>query len=197
MNRAAKSKPTGTALYLRIEKMKTKRVFATITLVLPLFCAGTMRAADGFEGVHCGSDVAKAMIGKKVSNERVVVIEARHKDLDLKDLGAEEISDRRNLITWRICGDEYAVLEEGDVVKDVLKLPPHSKETPQFLGSCQLNGKDLPGTIIGVLKNEEGASTLSVLSAWKIDEKKVKFVKLETEGLRCGREGIVTEDGGR
>src|SRR4029077_11037099 len=119
------------------------KVFAT--LVLPLFWLSSIYGADGFEAVRCGSDVRKAMVGRKTSNERVVVIEARHKDLQLKDLGAEEISDRLNLIFWRICGEEYAVLEDGDVVKDALTFPKHSKESPEFVGSCQLNGKDLPG----------------------------------------------------
>jgi len=48
-----------------------------------------------------------------------------------------------------------------------------------------------------VLKNENGVEMLSAVSAWKIDEKQVKFVKLQTEGLRCSRDGISTADGGR
>src|SRR2546430_10004704 len=53
----------------------------------------------------------------------------------------------------------------------ILKFPEHSKESPQFSGSCQLNGHDLPGFAIGVLRNEEGAAILQALSAWRIDEK--------------------------
>ena len=64
------------------------------------------------------------------------------------------------------------------------------------LGSCQLNGHDVPGFAIGVLKNEAGVEMLPAVSAWKIDEKQMKFVKLETEGLRCSRDGISTADGG-
>jgi hypothetical protein len=132
-----------------------------------------------------------------MSNEKVVALEERHKDLGLKDLGGTEISDRLFLISWRICGDEYVLLEDQDVVRDVLKSPKHSKESPQFIGSCQLNGHDAPGTAIGVLKNEEGVETLPAVIAWTIDEKQKKFVKLETEGLRCSRNGIITADGGR
>jgi len=177
--------------------MKTAISFVTFVLVLPLFCISSIYGADGFESVRCGSDVRKAMVGRKVSNERVVVIEARHKDLQLKDLGAEEISDSLDLIFWRICGEEYAVLEGGDVIRDVLKFPKHSKDSPEFVGSCQLNGRDLPGYMIGVLKNEEGTAMLRAVTAWKIDEKQKKFVELPTEGLRCSRDGISTEDGGR
>jgi hypothetical protein len=177
--------------------MNTRTVVVSFMLILPLFCMSSVCGADGFESVRCGSDVRKALLGRKMSNERVVILEARHKDLQLKDLGAEEISDRLNLIFWRICGEEYAVLEDGDFVRDVLKFPKHSKDSPQFIGSCQLNGHDLPGFAIGVLKNEEGAAMLQALSAWKIDEKQKKFVTLQTEGLRCSRDGIITADSGR
>src|SRR5947207_7941417 len=175
--------------------MKTKKVFAM--LVLPLFCLSSICGADGFESVRCGSDVRKALVGRKMSNEPVVVLEARHKNLQLKDLGADEISDRLNLIFWRICGEEYAVLEDGDFVRDVLKFPKHSKDSPQFVGSCQSNGHDLPGFAIGVLRNEEGAAMLSAAKVWKIDQKQKKFVELQADGLRCSRDGITTEDGGR
>ena len=177
--------------------MKADKIFATFMLVLPVFCISSIYGADGFESVRCGSDVRKALLGRKTSNEGVVVIEARHKDLRLKDLGAEEISDRLNLIFWLICGEEYAVLEDGDVVRDVLKFPKHSKDSPQFEGSCQLNGHDVEGVVIGVLKNEEGAAMLPAAKVWKIDEKQKKFVELPTDGLRCSRDGISSADGGR
>jgi hypothetical protein len=131
-----------------------------------------------------------------MSNEKIVAIEERHKDLGLKDLGAQEISDRLFLISWRICGDEYVLLENKDVVRDVLKFPKHSKDSPQFIGSCQSNGQNVPGTAIGVLKNEHGVETLPAVTAWKIDDKQMKFVELQTEGLRCSRDGIITADGG-
>ncbi|HWY40211.1 MAG TPA: hypothetical protein VNX27_05395 [Chthoniobacterales bacterium] len=177
-------------------KPRRKNV-AILLLVLLLLCVSSIFGADGFESVRCGSDIRKALIGRKTSNERVVVIEARHKDLGLKDLGADEISDGLNLIFWLVCGEEYAVLEDGDVVRDALKVPKHSKQSPEFVGSCQLNGKDLPDYAIGVLKNEAGSDFLPAVSAWKIDEKQKKFVELKTDGLRCSRDGIITEDGGR
>ena len=64
------------------------------------------------------------------------------------------------------------------------------------MGSCQLNGQDLAGTVIGVLKNEPGVQMLSAVAAWKIDDKQAKFVELKTGGLRCSRDGIITADGG-
>src|SRR5580692_5479634 len=67
-------------------------------------------AEDEFDTIKCDANIPKAMVGKPSSNERVVVIEARHSNLGLKDLGGIEISDRLFLISWRICGSEYAVL---------------------------------------------------------------------------------------
>jgi hypothetical protein len=176
--------------------MKTKGIVAIFMLVLPLFCGTSICDADGFDSVHCGSDVRKALLGRTMQNERTVVIEERHKDIELKDLGGTEISDRLFLTSWRICGEEYVLLEDHDVVRDVLKFPKHSKDSPQFSGSCQLNGHNVPGAAIGVLKNEAGVEMLPAAIAWKIDEKQMKFVELQTEGLRCSRDGIITSAGG-
>lgn len=165
-------------------------------LVVLLFCGRSVCDADGFDLVRCGSDVRKALIGRKMSNEKIVVLEERHKDLGLKDLRASEISDQVSVISWRICGEEYVLLEDKEIVRDVLKFPKHSKDSPEFIGSCQLNGRDLPGTAIGVLKNEDGVKILPAVSAWKIDEKQMKFTELKTAELRCSRDGIITADGG-
>jgi hypothetical protein len=181
-----------TAEFLR----KAKSILSIPVLILTLFCWSVTCDADDFDSVHCGGDVRKALLGRTIINERVVVIEERHKDLGLKDLGGSEISERLSMTSWQICGDEYVLLEERDVVRDVLKFPKHSKESPEFIGLCQLNGHDVPGEAIGVLKNEDGAETLPVTIAWKVDTKQKKFVELETEGLRCPRENIITADGG-
>src|SRR5947208_12386968 len=175
---------------------KTKGILAILILVVPLFCTSSVCDADGFDSVRCGSDIRTALVGRKMSNERIVVLQERHKDLGLKNLGGTEISDRLFSTSWQICGEEYVVLEDqNNVARDVLKFPKHSKDAPEFIGSCQLNWHDLPGTAIGVLKNEDG-KFLPAMIAWKIDDKQVKFVKLQTEGLRCSRDGIITSDGG-
>jgi hypothetical protein len=164
-------------------------------LLILVLCGSNICAADGFDSVRCGSDVGKALVGRTMPNEKVTVIEERHRDLGLKDLGGTEISDPLFLISWRICGEEYALLEEQDVVRDVLKFPKHSKDSPEFIGSCQLNGHDVPDTAIGVLRNENGVEMLPVVIAWKIDDKQTKFVMIQAEGLRCSRDGIITADG--
>src|SRR2546421_8137547 len=109
--------------------MNTKVIWGILVLVLPLVCIRSVCDADGFDSVRCGSDVRKALLGRKMSNERIVVLQERHKDLGLKDLGGTEISDRIFLISWRICGEEYVLLEDQkNVVRDVLKFPKHSKD---------------------------------------------------------------------
>lgn len=177
--------------------MNTKNLLVIFSVILPLLYGSNVGAAGGFDSVHCGADVRKALIGHKMSNEPVAALEERHKDLELKDLGASEISDRLSAISWQICGEEYVLLEDKGVVRDVLKFPKHSKDSPQFVGSCQSNGKKVSGTAIGILKNEPGVEMLTATAAWKIDEKQMKFVELKTEGLRCSRDGIITADGGR
>jgi hypothetical protein len=176
--------------------MNAKGLLAILVLVSPLFFGSSICDADGFDSVRCGSDIRKALLNRTMPNEKVAAIEERHKELGLKDLGATEISDRLSVISWRICGEEYVLLEDKHLVRDVLKFPKHSKDTPQFVGSCQLNGHDVPGTAIGVLKNEDGLASLPAVIAWKIDDKQMKFVELKTEGLRCSRDGIITADGG-
>jgi hypothetical protein len=174
------------------------KIFTTVlSLTVLLLCTTAFRAQDGFNDVRCGADIPKALIGHRTTNEKVVAIENRHKDLKLKDLWSEEISDRFSLLSWMICDGEYVLLEDKrSVVRDVLKFPEHSKLSPQFMGACEVNGKSMTGTVVAILNNEQGVEKLSAKAAWKIDEKTAKFVMLPTDGLRCPRDGITTADGG-
>lgn len=154
-------------------------------------------AADLFSNLRCGTDIPKALIGGFMTKESDASVEAKHKDLSLKDLGGSELSGGLFLSSWLICGDEYQlILDKKSVVRDVLKFPEHSKATPEFTGSCLVNGKKESGDIIAVLKNQDGAENLPANFAWKIDARKAKFVKLATEGMQCPRSGIITADGG-
>ncbi len=163
-----------------------------------LLASGPAAIADEFQNVKCGGDIPKAMIGQRSTNERVVVSEKKYKALGLKDLGADEISDGLSSINWLICGGEYVELVgRRGRVSDVLPFPAHSKQSPAFSGVCQLNGKELPDVIIGVLDRTRDAENLPALNAWKIDQKAGKFVKIPTEGLLCAKSGIYTVDGGR
>lgn len=166
-------------------------------ILLALGCANA-RALDGFERVQCGSDVRAALVGQRMSNEPVAAIEARHAALGLKNLGGDDVSDRLFSAGWSICGMEFQlILDEKAAVRDAVQFPAHSKAMPEFVGRCTLGGKELPETILAVLEDKAGADRLAVSSAWKIDDKTAKFVKLSTEGLRCPRAGIITADGGQ
>ena len=61
-----------------------------------------------------------------------------------------------------------------------------------------INGKETKAIVVAILntETESGAATLPAKIAWKIDEKKAKFVSLPAEGFRCPRSGIITLDGG-
>jgi len=156
-----------------------------------MFCAPA-HAGDGFEKVRCDGDIPKALIGQRGSNEPVVKIEARHKDLALKDLGASDY-DSFSSITWLICGKEFMILEENrsGLVRDVLPIPPHSKSAPLSEGICKLNGKPMKESTLAILREQTGAEDLSAEVAWRVDEKAIKFVKMPADGLLCPRDGIL------
>jgi len=159
---------------------------------------GQTAFADEFQNLQCGSDIAKAMIGKRTSNVPVVQIEKKYQTLGLKDLGGDEISDNLSSVNWMICGNEYIeLIDRKGVVRDALAFPPHSKTQPAFTSICQINGKDVPDVFVGVLDGSAAGDPLPVKSAWKIDRKQAKFVPMPVEGMLCPRSGIVTVDGGR
>ena len=68
---------------------RLKGIVAIFTLVLPPFGGINICNADGFDSVHCGSDVRKALVGRKMPNETIVVLEERYKDLGLKISGLQ------------------------------------------------------------------------------------------------------------
>jgi hypothetical protein len=176
-------------------------------LLLLLFVGSKGWAADAFQGLKCGADIPRSLIGKRSPNERVSVLQERHKELGLRDLGGSEISDDLFLESWRICGNEYELLlnTKTDLIRDVLLFPVHSSSSPQYIGGCRVDGKPIPQTMLAVLNNSAGynardsklANTLlKATAAWTIDTRKEKFVQYPTEKLECPLGGIITLDGG-
>ena len=182
--------------------MKALRILLPGVLCLSMLAVNSplspnVSAADLFSKVQCGTDIPKALIGGVMGNESSSSIEAKHKALGLKDLGGSELAGDLFLGSWRICGKEYMlVTDKKSVVRDVLQFPEHSKASPEFIGSCRVNGKKLPDDIVAVLNNQAGSENLSAKFAWKVDRRTAKFVKLDVEGMQCPRSGIITEDGG-
>jgi hypothetical protein len=181
-----------------------------LLLVSLMLAASGANAGDGFDGVRCGSDVAHVLTGRRISNERTQVLEARHRPLGLSDLPADEISDHLNSESWRICGIEFVLLVDStDVIRDVLALPGHSRRTPEFSGMCTMRNRRTSYTVEAILDAAErgsmtgpahyspsGQTLLPAIAAWKIDETNVKFVALDPTALRCPRSGIAAIDGG-
>jgi hypothetical protein len=180
-----------------------------ILMVLLLF-SGEAQARDAFDAIKCGRNIPRLLIGKTMPDGKVVAIEARHKAIGLVDLGAEEISDRLQMVEWRICAKDYNILvDRNDTMRDVLPFPDHSRAMPEFAGICQISGKDTVEPVYALLDNRAGfdADTghhyspgddtdLPTLAAWRIDEKRAKFRKISVAGLGCPRSGINSVDGG-
>lgn len=177
-----------------------------ILFVVTIVC-GKAWALDEFQGLTCGADIAKSLVGKRSSDEGEAVLKERHKDLGLRDLGGVEISNRLFLTSWRICGNEYELLlnTKTGLILDVLLFPHHSGKSPQFIGTCHSNGKQVPEVVIAVLDNSEeydardrklAKTMLHATAAWTIDQTKEKFAKRSTENLTCPLGGIISMDGG-
>ena len=172
-----------------------------------MIVCGMAWARDEFDGIKCGADIPKSLVGKRASSERVALVEGRHKELGLKNLGGTEISDRLFLESWQICGSEYELLANtrAGLIRDVLRFPAHSAASPMFLGTCQADGKQIPHTVVAVLNNSAGhdardpkmaRTMLKAAAAWRIDETNEKFAEQSTGNLACPLGGVVTQDGG-
>jgi len=170
------------------------------SILLPsllLVCGEALCAPDGFNDVRCGADIPRALRGRIMSNETVVTIENRHQDLGLADLGADELEQGWSLVSWRICGGEYMLLEDNRFsVRDILKIPPHSRSMPESSGPCTMNGAAIPGVVVAILDRKGGGADLPATVAWRVDQRQGKFIPVPTTGLLCSRSGIITVDGG-
>ncbi|HEY2446819.1 MAG TPA: hypothetical protein VGI20_13875 [Rhizomicrobium sp.] len=182
---------------------------SSIVIAAVVVSSGAAYANDAFEAVKCGGDIPSALIGKRLGVEPFAAVEGRHRDLKLKSLGGDEISDDLNDASFSICGKEYVLLLGAHAkVRDVLAFPAHSRTSPAFTaGNCQMNGKPLGDAVMAVLDNRAaGGSTshysgddptlLPATAAWKIDEKSARFVAISPRGVSCPRGGIITADGG-
>ena len=163
-----------------------------------IFLAGAQIAiADEFQKVQCYSDIPKALIGQRSSNERVAVLEEKYRALGLKTsvltkfpIGCLRSIGRyvvRNSFCWSIAADSSAMCCR------FRRIP---RRSPAFAGICQVKGRDLPDIIVAILHGAAAADYLPVRAAWKIDQQHAKFVKVSIEGLDCPRSAIYTIDGG-
>lgn len=159
-----------------------------LALCLFLICAGAASAwaRDEFSDVRCGADIPKALIGKSAKNEPDMVKENRHKDIGLNGGGTEEVSDSVFVVSWTMCGKKYDLLYKRNTISDVLPTPaPDEQNTFEFLGYCKVDGKEVPGFVYGVMAKDAGTENIRPIVAWKIDERRGKFVIMSVAGLSC------------
>jgi hypothetical protein len=159
-----------------------KKIKFLLIITLAVLSQAAYSASDEFKDVTCEADIPKAVIGKHSANERVVVIEARHKNIGLKDEGADDVSendsDRLFTIYWKICGKRFVVLDSNGLIRDVIQLPLKTDATDEYTGKCKLDGKEIHEFILAIKENTV------IKTAWKIDGKK-GFVKIPSQGLQC------------
>ena len=172
-----------------------KAIQCMFLLLVLLAFAPACWAEDGFGSVTCAGDIPKALVGKKLSNESDGVVESRHKNLALKDLGGDEITDDIFLSTWTICGNDYMLTLKHGVVSDVLKMPAHAGAEKEFDGDCRKGNAPVSGVIVGILVDRPGSDALSAKTAWKLDDKTGKFTSIPADGLTCARHDILFPDG--
>ena len=184
---------------------------AKTLLLISLLLVGTSAyGKDSFESVRCGSDVAHALMGGRIPNESVYGLEIRHRSLELKELGSDDVSDNLSAENWHICGSEFVLLvDQAGIIRDTISLPKHSRRAPEFSGICTKRGRPTRFSVEAILDagkevHESGTrhyfasdqTLLPATAAWKIDEAARKFVSLDPAGLYCPRSGILTIDGG-
>lgn len=174
-----------------------RRLTGILVAGLLLLCGDAFCAPDGFSAVRCGSDIPKALRGRSMPDGTIVAIEGRHKDLGLEHLGADELDRGWSLISWRICGDEFMLIQDDrSIARDLLKIPPHSKSAPESSGPCTMHGAKIPGVVVAILDKTSGGADLPATVAWRVDARAGKFIPQPTAGLLCSRVGIITADGG-
>ena len=146
-------------------------------LAFIFLASGPVAHADAFQKVKCGSDIPKALIGQHASNDRVAVLEQKSRALGLKDLGADEISDRLSSVNWQICGAEFILL----IGRSKFSVPRCAAVAGAFQALTGLRGH-LPGQGPGSSPMSSSPSWMArprqeyfpVQAAWKIDQQQAE-----------------------
>lgn len=143
--------------------------------------------ADEFDSIKCNADVPKAVVGKKSLNGTVNSLERKHKDIGLKDLGADGLAeDPYMTISWLICGNEYIFLVDNKtnkgLITDVIEIPKELSKFPRALpGShCVQQSKKVSDDVYAILNKARKAK-----KAWRIDQGQMKFVSIPVTDFSC------------
>jgi len=157
----------------------------TLVLLSTTFLlAAPAHAPADFDGIQCGSDIAKALVGRKMANRPAAETEKAYQAIKLKNLGGDDLENGFFDVVWEICGDKYLLLETRDTVVDAVKLPALSEAALPVSVKCKRNGQDI-ADVIPIMKPAAKATEANVQQAWRIDFKRKKLIPLEGEGLIC------------
>ena len=164
-----------------------------------------VQAHDAFDDVKCDGDAAAALSASIWAKNLDGALEKKHASIGFKAEGGEIISDALELRGMDRCAAARSMLlERGNVIRSVVRAD-HSRSAPAFLGQCQLNGKPMSGLVLAILKpsspveghpSSNDHSLIPAERAWRIDEKKARFVETSANGMMCPRDGVATADGG-
>jgi len=159
-------------------------------------------AGDEFNGIKCGDDIAKIMVGKQTNDANLVATEKRHFELKLKGLGGDgDVNDPYALTFWQICGNDYVFLlgrspeNKPLVIKDILAFPTLAQGEHRFgPSSCKVNKQEIP-EVLAILKGDPAQQeSLPAAHAWTVDSKGMKFTSVPSENLTCPTTGIVVAE---
>ena len=156
-------------------------------LLLTIASGAATSAPQSFDALTCKTDIEQALVGRAMPNERVEALEKRYKNLELKDLGGYEVSDTLFLIFWRICGDEYALLQRSDRVTAALKTGKHVEGKEALICHPTEASKDV-GVFIAAAGATRTKTGIVAERAWRIDEPSGSFVPATDGKLECAPE---------
>ena len=139
-----------------------------------------------FDNLTCQSNIEQELTSRQMPNDPVAKLEARYKALKLQDEGADEVGSQLNVIFWKICDDQYVLLQKKDRVQAVLKIPEQYRANGPVINCVPLN-KAKKGYYIGVPGKLDGKINRPE-AAWLLDEKQMKFVPAEPASLQCERD---------
>lgn len=150
--------------------------------------ATSAKAVESFDDITCQSISASTFIGRHMPSELVKLTEARYTSIGLKIIGAfgmEIEGDPWTQISWEVCGQEYLLLEQSGIVKDALVSPVSPGGPKSEIGSCSANGLNLQEIAIIFVESNDKHWPKSVKNAWLINDKTIKFEKIEGNEIIC------------
>lgn len=160
--------------------------FGLVGLAVLVVAPARAQTRQSFDGLTCQSAIPKALIGRTMPVERVVVLERRYRHLSLEHLGAfgvESDGDPWTLVSWRLCGRDHLILQRNNVVRDVLVAPAASAHSQSVLVSCPGDGGEAIQLAIVFSPSDGGRASRTAPGVWLVDDQAVRFLQRSTVGI--------------